>query len=180
MTWWAYVQRHSRGSTNVAIAAAVGITASSVGRWKVSTPDPAHTAAFARPMDVQCWRSSLPPATSRSEEAGASPAVATSLGTFTDIELLAEVAIRMQQAPGARSLSPGPRRAHFRPSVVSCPDSPVGQLSARVGGPKPSHSGTPGDTCWAGASPRPAPRHFTHRDLMPLHLPLRRVLCLVH
>lgn len=102
MPWWAYVQRHSRRSTNVAIAAAVGFTASSVGRWKVSTPDPAHTAAFARSYGRPVLEGFVAAGYLTPEEAGEAPTPAPSLGVFTDSELLAEIAIRMQQATDAR------------------------------------------------------------------------------
>lgn len=50
MTWWEYVQRVSRGATQVQIAQRTGIEQTSVSRWKRGTGGvrPDSVAAFAR------------------------------------------------------------------------------------------------------------------------------------
>ena len=143
MPWWAYVQRHSRRSTNVAIAAAVGFTASSVGRWKVSTPDPAHTAAFARSYGRPVLEAFVAAGYLTPEEAGEAPTTAPSLGAFTDSELLSEGSYPEQRTHDRTP--PGARRPHSHHAPCSCPEPlAVASQHEGPGGPRRSVAGTRG------------------------------------
>ena len=47
MTWWNYVQRVTGGASRAEIAHRLGISPSSVGRWKTSEPKPESVRTFA-------------------------------------------------------------------------------------------------------------------------------------
>lgn len=97
MTWWEYVQRHAEGAANAHIAAAVGITPSSVGRWsKGSIPDPAQVTAFARAYNRPVLEAFIAAGFLTPEEAGEKPSAPPSLATLDDDDLIAEVRRRMQ------------------------------------------------------------------------------------
>lgn len=96
MTWWTYVQRHAAGARNAHIAAAIGITPSSVGRWSSgSNPDPAQAAAFARAYGRPVLEAFVAAGFLTPREAGERPAAAPSLATLSDIDLINEVWSRM-------------------------------------------------------------------------------------
>jgi hypothetical protein len=47
MTWWDYVQQVTGGASQAEIAHRLGISPSSVGRWKTSDPKPESVRTFA-------------------------------------------------------------------------------------------------------------------------------------
>lgn len=50
--WWAFVQQTARGASQHAIARAVGVSASSVNRWRSSRPKPSSVRLFAEAYGV--------------------------------------------------------------------------------------------------------------------------------
>lgn len=98
MTWWDYVQSVTRGRTNVAIADLVGVTPSSVGKWKESLPHPVQAAAFARAFDRPVIEAFVYAGYLTEDEAGALPGTALpDVTQLDDDALLAEVRRRIKE-----------------------------------------------------------------------------------
>lgn len=103
VTWWEYVHKHADGGTNVAIAAKVGITPSSVGRWgKGSRPDPEQAAAFAKAYNRPVLEAFVAAGFLTPEEAGEVPAAEPSLDELSNRDLLAELTRRTEVEDAVR------------------------------------------------------------------------------
>lgn len=97
MTWWEYVQRTAGDETQAQIAARIGITGPSVGRWsRGSNPDPDVAARFAREFGRPVLEAFIAANYLTPEEAGEQPSAVPSLTELSHDELLAEVRRRME------------------------------------------------------------------------------------
>lgn len=116
MTWIRYVDAIAAGETKAAIAAKIGITPPSVGRWysQGSLPDPGTAATFARVYNRPVLEAFIAAGFLTSEEAGETPSAPPTLATLDDDELLEEVRRRMQGGSDA-----GDAEAEKRPPLRS-------------------------------------------------------------
>lgn len=96
--WWEYVQRVSGGATNTAIAELIGVTPSSVARWKDSRPDPARARDFAIAFDRPVLEAFIEAGFLTAEEAGQLPAAEPDLAELPDDALLDELRRRLRGA----------------------------------------------------------------------------------
>ena len=98
MTWTRYVDAIAPRETRAAIAARIGITPPSVGRWysQGSLPDPATAATFARVYGRPVLEAFVAAGFLTPEEARETPSAPPTLASLNDDELLAEVRRRMQ------------------------------------------------------------------------------------
>jgi transcriptional regulator with XRE-family HTH domain len=96
--WIEYVQRHAHGAKQEDIAGKIGVTSSTVGRWKDTGIQPRgeHVVAFARaygraPVEALIHAGYIKP-----EEAGISSVeLAGSMHDVTDRDLMKELADRL-------------------------------------------------------------------------------------
>lgn len=96
--WWNYVQHVARGDNNQTIAAKVGITGPSVGRWRVGGVDAGTATRFAKVYGRPPIEALIAAGYITEREAGAQPVTLPSLDEFTDQELISEVQRRMASA----------------------------------------------------------------------------------
>lgn len=88
--WYEYVRRWAAGTSNEKVAANIGVTGATVGRWKLRAPNPRDVSAFCRYYD----RPVLEGRFLTEEEAG-QPLNSLAVGHLTDDELVAEIARRL-------------------------------------------------------------------------------------
>jgi transcriptional regulator with XRE-family HTH domain len=97
--WWMYVEQTAAGDSQARIAARIGLTGPSVGRWaKGALPDPSTAAEFARQYGRPVLEAFLAAGFLTPEEAGETPAQRHSIGTISNEELLAEIRARFTKA----------------------------------------------------------------------------------
>lgn len=97
--WIEYVQRHAHGAKQEEIAAKIGVTSSTVGRWKDRNVQPRanQVVAFARaygraPVEALIHAGYITP-----EEVGIAIETATSMSEVSDAALVAELAGRLAE-----------------------------------------------------------------------------------
>lgn len=100
MPWWEYVQTVTGHAANAAIALAIGVTGSSVGRWAAgSLPDPTTAARLAREYGRPVLEAFVAAGYLTPEEATERPTRLHSITSYSDDQLLEEVRRRMGAAP---------------------------------------------------------------------------------
>lgn len=97
MQWWEYVQKVSGGATSTAIAQLIGVTPSSVARWKDSRPDPARARDFARAYKRPVLEAFISAGFLTPAEAGQLPAAEPDITHFDDDQLLDEIRRRLRE-----------------------------------------------------------------------------------
>jgi transcriptional regulator with XRE-family HTH domain len=97
--WNEYVQRHAHGAKQEVIAAKIGVTSSTVGRWKDRDIQPRanHVVAFARaygraPVEALIHAGYITP-----EEVGIVIETATSMSDVSDAALVGELSGRLAE-----------------------------------------------------------------------------------
>lgn len=98
--WWDYFVATARTSDGATIAAAAGVTAPQVSRWKSGTnrPDADRVVRFARHYGKPPLEGLIAAGYISAEEANAVVTVREPINTLTDDELLAEIRRRMKGA----------------------------------------------------------------------------------
>lgn len=97
VTWWTYVQEHSKGATQLEIAKRVGVTQSAVGRWKKSQPETSAVAQFARSYERPVLEAMIAAGHITAEDAGERPSAPPSLASVRGSDLLDELERRMKE-----------------------------------------------------------------------------------
>lgn len=130
VTWMKYVERHAPDANQATIAAAAGVTASAVSRWKVSQPGPDAVAAFARHFGRPVLEAFIAAGFLTPEEAGEQPSAPVTLDAVDDESLLEVVRARMKgerkwsgdPSPEDRS-GPAPGREYALTDQALTPDA---------------------------------------------------------
>lgn len=92
--WYEYVRRWAAGTSNEKVAANIGVTGATVGRWKLRAPNPRDVSAFCRYYDRPVLEGMIAAGFLTEEEAG-QPLNSLAVGHLTDDELVAEIARRL-------------------------------------------------------------------------------------
>ena len=124
VTWWEYVQQVAGGASNATIAAKVGVTAPSVGRWKNGGADAATVARFAREFGRPVLEALIAAGYITADEAGQTPSAPVSLEDLDDAALVREIAARLERGRNDRQPSPeksssGPRARYQRGASIA-------------------------------------------------------------
>lgn len=94
MSWWAYVQRVSKGANQTDIGKAIGVSGPTINRWQSSAPKPANVAAFARAYKRPILEAFIEAGYLSREEAAVNE-IPADLTEVSDDDLLAEVRRRL-------------------------------------------------------------------------------------
>lgn len=97
-TWWEYVKKHAGAVDQQEIADAIGVTGSTIGRWKngsTKNPDGNHVAAFARRYNRPLVESFIAAGYIEPGEVGGDIEIGISMGEVSDAALLEELASRL-------------------------------------------------------------------------------------
>jgi transcriptional regulator with XRE-family HTH domain len=100
--WIEYVQRHARGAKQEQIAAKIGVTSSTVGRWKDKEVQPRaeHVVEFARQFGRAPVEALIHAGYVKPEEVGAAVELAASMREVSDDDLVKELADRLAELRG--------------------------------------------------------------------------------
>ena len=98
MNWWTYVTHTTGGASQTDIAKKVGISGSSITRWRDSAPKPENVASFARAYSRPVLEAFVAAGFLSPEDANQTPAAAADPTALSDSQLLEEIKRRLDYA----------------------------------------------------------------------------------
>lgn len=110
MSWWKYVERIAPGAQQAEIAKAAGVTPPTVSRWSTGKQgiDPKAAASFARAYRRPVLEAFVAAEFLTEREAKSRPAAVTTIDSWSDDDLIAEIRRRLAERDEGHADSAAP------------------------------------------------------------------------